>query len=449
MTTAIHHGDPGSFKSFSVVQRVMVPSVLGIVTKDENGNKITEARPIVTNIRGFNSIERIETALGKKVHPDSEIIYVEADSTKGFDVMGKFFHWVPKGALIVIDEAQRVFSKRRHRNLSCYDLPLDRFQEEGITQHDSYPLWDGDYDRPTDVENAFDQHRHYNWDIYLCTPNIAKLHPEIREVAEVAYRHKGRGHLLKSWKLKWREYAHDPEVSGKSPAHYEGTPKTYKADKKYFACYQSTKTGKAKSTSEVRAIYSDPKLLFYLCLSGLFFSGFIYQALSFAEAQSETVENVEVSISEGVPLSEKRLSGSTGDVGAQLHSKSGIQASFDQLDWLSDSSSNPDDLISKHLLEGRSLRLSAFLVVPSTGAKHYRIAVLDGDTVVDRFTPEDVRYFGYREQIIPNGLILKNESGSIVVRQWVFASTRRDDEQQRGEFAKDASIGIPFSHLVN
>ncbi|WP_027329105.1 zonular occludens toxin family protein [Marinimicrobium agarilyticum] len=247
MTAVIHHGPPGSFKSFSIVQRVMIPALI-------------EGRELVTNIRGFNDIDRIAEVMKVDIPDTAKIHQVHADSEEGFDHIAKFFHWAPAGALIVIDEGQRAYPTRL-RSFSQFDQADDI----PLTYSDGTVLTDAEtgepMNRPATVENAFDQHRHCNWDIYICTPNIAKVHKEIRGVVEWAFRHRDMTGLL-PWnkKPRWREFKHDAEANGKSVSHYFGTPKTYKVNPQVFECYQSTKTGKAKSSNENISVLRDRKL---------------------------------------------------------------------------------------------------------------------------------------------------------------------------------------------
>ena len=46
MTAVIHHGPPGSYKSFAIIQDVVIPALI-------------QGRTVVTNIRGLNNIDRI------------------------------------------------------------------------------------------------------------------------------------------------------------------------------------------------------------------------------------------------------------------------------------------------------------------------------------------------------------------------------------------------------
>ncbi|MDC0664356.1 zonular occludens toxin family protein [Marinobacter sp. SS21] len=242
MTINIHHGPPGSYKSAGVVQRYVIPALTG---EDDN---YPDGRTVVTNIRGLDSLERIEEAFGVTCGPDARIINLETETRDALEYAARWFHWAPIGALIVLDEAQAVYpAARRDFRIESLDYPGGK----EAAQKDS---------RPADLLLAFDMHRHYNWDLFLCTPNIGKIHREIRQSAQQAFRHWQMGHLVPWKKNKWRELEHDPENSGKSASHSLGVAKEYKVDLRVFDCYQSTKTGKAQGVVGGHSILKDRKL---------------------------------------------------------------------------------------------------------------------------------------------------------------------------------------------
>lgn len=429
MSCVIHHGPPGSFKSFGTIQRNAIPALIGKTEIDADGNEITVGRTVVTNIRGFNSLERIEQALDVQLHPDSKIIYVDADSEKGFDAMRHFFHWVPFGALIAMDETQIIYSKKRHRDLSRLDLRLtdadgERRDPELIKSESKY--WDGDYERPETVERAFDQHRHYNWDIYCTTPNISKVHPEIREVVEIAYRHRGKGALLPWWRNKWVEFAHDAESSGKSISHYMGSPKPYTADKKVFECYQSTKTGKAVGTSEARPLYRDPKLQTVFGGIVLCFSAFIYYGVE--TYQNSPLFNRDVYT--------QQLGGSTSDDAGDVYidndgnrlvgNSARLASTFDSID---DPAPEPiattensiidgvSGFIGDYVSKGFSVRLGAVLKRVSSDDILFRVIVFDGDQLIDTISQDDFEKMGYSYFYDSSGLIVQSDSDHFLIRR--------------------------------
>ncbi|WP_420590314.1 zonular occludens toxin family protein [Bacterioplanoides sp.] len=247
MTTAIHHGPPGSYKSFAIVQDVVIPA-------------LKKGRTVITNIRGLDDINHIAKTMGFELPEESKLIAVKHDSREGFEHMARFFHWAPQGALIVMDEAQRVYPTRL-KNLTEFDLTDPQ---------------EGELPRPTTVENAFDQHRHMNWDIYLSTTNVAKVHKEVRAVAEYAFRHRDMAGVLPWYKNKWREFKHDAENNGKSVSHYIGTPQLKTANTKVFECYQSTATGTTQGSNENKSIFADTKLRILLLLIFSCIAYFIY-----------------------------------------------------------------------------------------------------------------------------------------------------------------------------
>ena len=233
MTAVIFHGPPGSYKTFAVTQDVIIPA-------------LKEGRAVVTNIRGLTSLETIEDAL-KIDLPDTAEILALPHTREGFHDIARFFHWAPKGALIVMDEGQRVYPTRL-KGLAEFDYPGGKEAAENDQ-------------RPACLEDAFDQHRHHNWDIYITTTHIDKIHREIRKVCEYGYRHRDLTGFLPWWSNRWKELKHDPSNNGTAQTHAVGQPRVRKADKRIFNCYQSTATGVAQQSSEGKSILKNPKLL--------------------------------------------------------------------------------------------------------------------------------------------------------------------------------------------
>lgn len=231
MTAVLHHGPPGSFKTFSIIQRVIIPALY-------------EGRTVVTNIRGLDCLDKIEKAMDKPLPESANIMSVPHDK-EGFESMARFFHWVPFGALIVIDEVQRVYPA-----------------SGGAKALDEYNLVDyqgENPDQPECVADAFDKHRHMNWDIYLSTPHITKVHKEVRTVCEWSYRHRDQSGLLPWYKNTWKEFRHDSDTTGKSASNIDLATK-YKADPKIFATYKSTATGEAKKSHIKRSVIGDKRI---------------------------------------------------------------------------------------------------------------------------------------------------------------------------------------------
>lgn len=231
MTTAIVHGDPGSYKTSSLVNDYLVPAV-------------KSGRVVVTNIRGVKTPQEIADIYKFDLPDTADIILVPFDQA-GFEMMARFFHWVPLGALILMDEGQRVYPTRL-RDFKVYDN----------AQH---------ADRPKTVEDAFDSHRHLNWDIYISTPNISKIHKEIRAVAEYGFRHKNLATVFSFLQGRYKRVVHIAENSGVAVSNtVSATIK--KMDKRCFDVYQSTATGKAKDATSSVSLFKQPKVIFLMLI---------------------------------------------------------------------------------------------------------------------------------------------------------------------------------------
>lgn len=235
MSTAIIHGDPGSYKTSALVSDYLVPAVKA-------------GRVVVTNIRGVKTVEEISDLYGFELPDTSQIILVDFNES-GFEKMARFFHWVPEGALVLMDEGQRVYPTRL-RDFKAYDL-----------------LNPQDDKRPRTVEDAFDSHRHMNWDIYISTPNIGKIHKEIRAVAEFGYRHKNMATVFSFMKGRYKRVTHIADNSGTAIGHAISAG-LRKIDKRAFDVYQSTATGQTKDSAAAFSFFKQPKILLVLCIIG-------------------------------------------------------------------------------------------------------------------------------------------------------------------------------------
>jgi zona occludens toxin len=239
LSSALHHGPPGSFKTFTLVQRRAIPA-------------LADGRVVVTNIRGFESLELVIAAFPDIEFPNTaELIYCDTEIVHNRKMMAVWYLWVPFGAVILIDEVQRIYrSKDKVQDLTAENFP-DFYTE---------PLING-RQRPDNFYDAFDMQRHFNWDVFMSSTNIAKVRSEIREVSEWAYRHRNVSGLLPWKKNCWYEHQHDPEQSGKIASHRVGVPIEYTADPRIFECYQSTATGDHLGSTAGRSIFSDPKIV--------------------------------------------------------------------------------------------------------------------------------------------------------------------------------------------
>lgn len=436
MTAVVHHGFSGSYKSFAIVQSAIIPALIGVPlldsdgkkTFDELGNLILKGRTVVTNIRGLNSIPAIESALGVEVHKDSKIIYVDPDGgTRSWDLMRVWFHWAPIGALIALDETAKIYSITRNKDLKEFDLPLftligDRNEHDFIKT--KCPHWDGDFERPEDLETAIDMHRHYHWDLYYSCTNITKLHKYIRDNVEAAYRHKPLGSFIPFFfKNSWKEFQHDASNNGQSTNNYIAPPTVYRADLRIFQCYLSTKDGKAKLSPENNSIFRNPKFLFiiFAILVSMYFiisrAGDLLQDTPIPDQVSEVDTQADLNLDSQTPNSvdnnDSRWSSSP-----PRSSPPSLETPLlvnDVLDLPFGYKINDTDRF-RHYLSG-DFRIYIPLTVLTQTGLHFTINVEKDGQFLESFNHSDLEFLGYRVTPSNNGLALQRSNDTYYIQR--------------------------------
>ncbi|MEO5351492.1 MAG: hypothetical protein H7836_17885, partial [Magnetococcus sp. YQC-3] len=221
MSITIHHGPPGSFKSFSAVHRFIL-------------KELQKGREVWTNVRGCKSLEQIKQLFPELKFPDTaKLVNFRTAEPVQKELYARWFHWVPFGVCIVLDECQSIYPKHRAFNpdkLSDIKPILEYIDFNNVQQ-----TFHGEK-RPNTLELAFEMHRHFEWDFIMCTPNISKVHPAIRSCAEFGYRHRSLVGILPWWTRHYLEIQHDPEVTGRSPSTWVGVPKRYNKPEEINPC---------------------------------------------------------------------------------------------------------------------------------------------------------------------------------------------------------------------
>lgn len=424
MTSALHHGPSGSFKSFAIVQRVMIPALI-------------EGRVVVTNIRGFSDVELVAKEMDVELPDSAEIIYIDCDAggKRAWDLVRLWFHWAPKGALIVLDEVQKVYSKKRLTTAAIKELDLPLYDADGEPNEEdaikkAAPHWDGDRDRPETLEEAVDMHRHYHWDLYYSTTNIGKVHDELKLNLETCYRHRDLGVLLPWLKGKWVEFRHYGDNNGVSPTNYLSV-KTYKADERVFNCYKSTKDGKAKHSPETAYIYKDPK--FIRIVAGIFaaFALFIYAAIDAWENNTLLRSARGAEPKSAVEGDSKGFSGADRNVDSNSNVPVGPAGDVDSVE-----TTQPIHY-QKTFLTDLTKKLVVGPIVFKDDLPLYRIYVYQEQQVVSVYTNYDVDQMGFSVAVKPFGLQLIRDNKQYIIRKNLYFG---DDEAMRGE-AKEKVFG--------
>jgi len=254
MSIKIHHGPPGSYKTSGAVMDDFIPAARA-------------GRVVVTNVRGLESVERVRTALGDDTVPDSfELIHLPTtehpDAANNRQLLSRWWHWLPHGAFMLLDEAQMIWPKTwKDGDLRELDYPggLDAANAAN---------------RPFNWQTAFEMHRHYGWDMVLTTPNIDRLRPDVRQCAEGAYKHKNQAIIgLKGFYL---EAFHMADDNGKAASDFL-ILRNRRIKPEVWKLYDSTATGTVRDTIAGLSLLASPRVLFLVgVLTGClywFFSG--------------------------------------------------------------------------------------------------------------------------------------------------------------------------------
>lgn len=245
MPIKIHHGPPGSFKTAGAMA-------------DDFIREAKAGRVIVTNVRGVTRDRVLD------VFPDLpetfDVINVDDKTEEGRVKWAKWFHWVPKGAFIFVDEVQDIWPKRwREADIRALDYP------GGLTQATQD-------DRPFCWDQAWDKHRHWNWDIVATCPAYSKVRDDIKSVADAAYKHKDLA--LIGWTGRYIEAMHLADDTGKAQSDFLNVQKK-KVPSHVFHLYDSTATGQFRVNKNGFNLLRNPRvLILLLVLAAALYFGF-------------------------------------------------------------------------------------------------------------------------------------------------------------------------------
>lgn len=306
MATSFRYGHGGSYKSACAVWFDLLPA-------------LREGRVCITNIHGMQPLDVIETRLGEKFPDSAKLIRISSRNPEGFELWKYFFCWAPIGAFILVDECQQIFStnagfridKVQKRPFSDFEPMLpdgfsELFHSRWLTV-DKSSLNVGEIDDcnrtrfdengriiyPENFNNAFMEHRHYNWDIVMLTPDFGQIPKELKSVAELAKQHKGKDGIFFS-KRKPRVFEHDPTKSVTTPGK-EDVVYNLKVPLDVHLLYASTVTGQITKAGLGKNVFRSPKFLaamfILFCSVGYFIYG-LTNIFSSDEAQDSPAENV-------------------------------------------------------------------------------------------------------------------------------------------------------------
>lgn len=244
MSLKIYHGAPGSYKTSGAVWNDFVPAVFA-------------GRHVVTNVRGLSDADKVISVLSglkefkKKEIPDSfQLTYIDTTESENLEKLRRWFHWVPEGALLLLDEIQEIYPK----SITATQFKQFDFQGglDAATAAGCFPT----------LALALEKHRHKNWDIVVTTPSIKLVHPVVRAVAETAFKHINNAIKTKLLKGTYNEAFHLASQPGSKADIY--VVRKRRIPKWVFELYQSTATGQVTDTQAGGSVLSDPRLVLML-----------------------------------------------------------------------------------------------------------------------------------------------------------------------------------------
>jgi len=333
MASVIFHGNPGSYKTSTALWFEMLPA-------------LRSGRCVVTNIEGLFDLDTIEKALGQKFPDSAQLWRISTLNQAGVDVLGRWFHWLPAGALLLIDEVQNLYSdkdrvelKEFNVNLSgepntldiiksveglpaalseysmqvVSDIQPDGYTDDmGLTETDD----NGHIRYPRNIKDALMRHRKFNWDILVCTPDITKVHSLIRSVAEQAVSHKSFDFVpLPYFQRRPRTHEHNALERGLAPKKADKIIRR-KIPLDVFKLYKSTQTGKNNKSGTGANPFKSIKFVLgvvFLLSALAYFIWFSFGRDSYSERTStqqisEQVDSVDVvSTDENMVVSESSI----------------------------------------------------------------------------------------------------------------------------------------------
>lgn len=310
MAVKIYHGPAGSYKTSSAVWFELLPA-------------LRAGRAVVTNVEGMYPLRYIEKALGEKFPASTRLYRVSSQSDKSRRLWRSWYHWMPIGAFVLIDEIQDIYPKTgwtpKELDLKPVDYYSDVFKKTDIIDYfkdvrssfapvidesstddlgDSLFADDGLIQYPLTFNESYKRHRKYNWDVVLCTPDITEVHRFIRGVAEIALSLSSKDSIFFSSR-KPRTFEHNPKrdpLPTKKDMIYRR-----KVPRRVHDIYKSTQTGQTTKSGAAASPLSTFKVKAMLALFLLCSSYFCYSLYS--RFASDTSASSSSPVVASVPLS--------------------------------------------------------------------------------------------------------------------------------------------------
>ena len=254
----LFEGFPGSGKSYDAVRKIL--------------SNLRKGRRVLTNIDGMDNQQQ-RTVIQHYLDLDDYQIDTQLLCLSSENVL-KFWEYVLPGDIIIIDEAQNYFNARD-------------WQQESNRKFNAWAS----------------EHRHNGNDLFLITPNQARIDKAVRDLVEWFYRYKKLnmfGSMVQKGYVRFAFYGRDIEPIGKKICKY---------DSKIFLCYKSFFQGNIKEHATMKhanilkhpIILSIPVcliVLVYFLSKSTFLSGDLFGSQKFLKNHNQLPEPAQIETSE-------------------------------------------------------------------------------------------------------------------------------------------------------
>jgi len=276
-------------------------------------------------MEGIYPLSHIEKSLGIKFPDTARLVRLGSLKKSKKDLWQNWFSWVPLGALIVIDEVQSIYNNKFKGGLLL--RPFEDFEDElpvivkelfeqqkALIKAEEFD--EGDTDdtgdlrfnedgtiiRPDTLEDSFERHRKYNWDIVFGTPDITQISSNVRACAEVAYSHRSRDSFFVT-KRRPRIFEHNPKSNGITTKKQDCT--SIYVPVEVHLCYKSTQTNTFTKSGEGSNPLKSPALLAVLGVVLVSLSFFFVTLYDVLTRESNPLEKQNEAVIEAVqPVTE-------------------------------------------------------------------------------------------------------------------------------------------------
>ncbi|MGL5343475.1 MAG: zonular occludens toxin domain-containing protein [Plesiomonas sp.] len=315
MAIKIRDGGNGSFKSSACVWFDLLPA-------------LRAGRAVITNIEGLLPLDEMEKVLGEKFPSGAKLIRVYSCSDFGVKLWQGWYNWIPPDCMIIIDEAQDIFSKVSGFNAekSLYQglepflqyLPdwwpaffaerLDSYKKNyKETSSDSDDVGERMFDDlgnpvwPAHFMSACKRHRKFTWDMIWLTPDISDIPADVRGCAELAINHRNKSIAFFAPR-RCRMWERHPKTTGVTPPKGD-TVYSKKIPVKVFLLYRSTLTGKFTKSGlgKLPPAIRFAVLSLILCVGVVIYAAFFLSSPSAPDLPPDSGQPVSKSVTANVP----------------------------------------------------------------------------------------------------------------------------------------------------